>query len=137
MSAIVNTKRAIERRLQASFPSLKIAFEGVNFKPPANELYLICNFKVNKPTDPTLGREYYRESITANIFVCDVLNKGTSNAFAKAEEIRGYFDKGLTLTESSTVIHILSTPQISGSTVTNDRVVVPLMITCTVEVLRN
>ena len=136
MGAIVDTKKAIERRLKQQFPTLQIAYEGVSFTPPNNAMYLVINFRVNKPTDPVLNKWYYRENITCNIFVCDLPNKGTGNAYSKAEEVRLAFDKGLTLIEGTTSIHILSTPQIAGSSIASDRVIVPVIISCTAEVSR-
>lgn len=127
-SPIIDTKRAVERYLSQMTPSIPIAYEGVNFTPPANQMYLITQLVINQPDDPTVGDRYYRERITFQVFVCDLLNKGTSDALAKAEAIRERFDKGLTLTENSMRIHVTRTPQISGAIVTNSRLVVPVNI---------
>lgn len=137
MSAILDTKRAVERVLANAFSTTKIAYEGVAFKPPSDELYLSVSFRVNTPTDPTLGTEHYRENISCNIFVVDVANKGTANAYAKAELVRNALDKGTALLEGSTRIHVLSTPQIAGSSVNTARIIVPVIVSLTVEVYRN
>lgn len=125
---IIDTKKAVERHLSTMTPSIAIAYEGVNFNPPANDMYLATQFVINQPDDPTVGDKYYRERITFQVFVCDVLNKGTANALAKAEAIRERFDKGLTLVENSLRIHVTRTPQIAGTIITNSRLVVPVNI---------
>ena len=131
MSAILNTKRASERRLNTL--GLPIAFEGSSFTPP-NSLYLRCQFQIRNPDDPVIGDKYYRERIQFQVFVADVLNTGTGNALEKAELVRGLFPKGHTLIESGTRIYVLGTPQISGTIITNDRLVVPVMIDLVAEV---
>lgn len=133
---ILDTKRAVERVLASTFSTTKIAYEGVSFKPPSDELYLSVSFRVNTPSDPVLGKEYYRENISCNILVIDVPNKGTANAYAKAELVRAALDKGITLQEGSTRIHVLSTPQIAGSSVNTARIVVPVIVSLTAEVYR-
>ena len=84
MSAILNTKKAVERKLKNQFPAMKIAWEGVSFSPPNNETYLRTQLVIRPPDEPTIGDKYYRERISFQVFVCDVQNKGTSNAFSIA-----------------------------------------------------
>lgn len=133
MSAILDAKRAIERRLSTAFPTTAIAYENANFTAPAG-LYIRTSWKINKPTDDTVGTNCYRENITFIAFVCDVLNKGTSNAIAVAEQIRTLFYKRLSLQENTTRIHVLKQPEISSAGTSADRLVVPVMISLTVEV---
>lgn len=133
MSAILDTKKAVEKRLKAAFSTTNISWEGISFKPSA-DLYLRTQFVIRNPDDPVIGDKYYRERISFQVFVCDVQNKGSSNAFSKAEEIRQLFQKGLTLTESQTHIYILNTPRIQGSIVAEDRLIVPVMIELVAEV---
>jgi hypothetical protein len=127
-SPILNTKKALERRLNNQFSTTPTAYEGVAFTPPANALYFHTQFIVRPPEDPTLGLGFYREQMTFQVFVCDVINKGTANAISVAEQVRSLFNKGLTLTESGTRIHITRTPQIDSANVIEDRVVVPVLI---------
>jgi len=125
MSAILDTKRALERRLNTlGYPT---AYESSNFTAP-DSLYLRTQFIVNSPEDPVIGDKYYRERITFQVFVADRLNIGTANAFTVAEQIRSLFDKGLVLNEGSTSIYILGTPRVAGSVVTTERLVVPVSI---------
>ena len=61
MSPILNAKKAMERRLTTLVPVNNIAFEGVTFKPPNNQMYLAVQFRVNRPDEPVIGSKYYRE----------------------------------------------------------------------------
>lgn len=132
-SPISSTKKACERRLATLSPAIPTAYENVAFTPPTS-LYLRTQFTVQNPDDPVFGRGYYRERITFQVFVCEELNKGTANANSKAEAIRTLFTKGTSLAEDGYVIHVLQTPQIAGSAVTTDRLVIPVMIDLVVEV---
>ena len=132
-SPISSTKRAVERRLNTLSPSVPIAYENVSFVPPTG-MYLRTQFTIQNPDDPVYGSGYYREQITFQVFVCEELNKGTTTAQTKAEAIRTLFTKGTSFTEDDYRIHVLQTPQIAGSVVTSDRLVIPVLIGLTVEV---
>lgn len=132
-SPIVSTKKALERRLSQLTPTLPIAYENVAFTPPAG-MYLRVQFNIQPPDDPVFGKGYYRERLQFNIFVCEELNKGTSNAQTKAEAIRELFKKGTYLLEDTYSIHILTTPQIAGSVITIDRLIIPVLINVVTEV---
>lgn len=131
MSAILNTKKAVERRLATL--GLPTAYESVNFTAP-NTLYLQTQFQIGTPEDPVIGDKYYRERISFQIFIADLLNHGTATAYNTAEQIRQLFDKGLTLIEGATRIYVLGTPQVSGAIVTNDRLIVPVLVDLIAEV---
>lgn len=131
--AIVEAKRAIRKRLAALTPKYPTAFEGISFTPPAG-LYQRLQFVVSPPTDPVFGKGYYRENMEVQIFVADILDKGTEAAELRAEEIRNWFHKGLTLIEGDYKLHILRTPQVAGAAVAADRVIVPVLIPVVVEV---
>lgn len=132
-SPITSTKRAVERRLNTLSPSIPTSYENVSFTPPAS-MYLRTQFTIQSPDDPTFGKGYYRERITFQVFICEELNKGTSNAQSKAEAIRSLFSKGTVLVEDNYRINILTTPQIAGSVGTTDRLVIPILISLVVEV---
>lgn len=132
-SPISSTKRAVERRLNTLSPSVPIAYENVSFIPPTG-MYLRTQFTIQNPDDPVYGTGYYREQTTFQVFVCEELNKGTVSAQTKAEAIRTLFTKGTSFIEDGYRIHVLQTPQIAGSIVTSDRLVIPILIGLTVEV---
>lgn len=134
MSAVLNTKRALERRLSQGLTGVSIAYEGVSFTPPNNATYLRTQFLIAQPDDPTIGDLYYRERITFQVFVVGLSNKGTASALQTAEQVRALFKKGTTLNESGTNIYVLGTPKISGTSVVNDRIIIPVMIEIVAEV---
>lgn len=132
-SPIINLKKAAERKLSTLSPSIPTAYEGFEFIAPSS-MYLRTQFVIQLPDDPTIGSNYYRERILFQVFICDELNKGTVGAYAVAESIRSLFSKGMTMQESTNNIYVLNTPQISGSMVTNSRLIIPVMINLVVEV---
>ena len=100
-------------------------------------MYLYTQLVILTPDEPTIGDRYYRERIQFQVFVCDVLNKGTVNALTVAEQIRALFDKGTTLVQNTSTIHIVSTPRIDSPTVTEDRIVVPVIVELWTEVYKD
>lgn len=114
-------------------PDLPTAYEGVNFDPPSS-IYQSCQFIIEKPTDPVFGLGYYRERINFQIFISDISGKGTTTALERAELIREKFKKGTTLFEEDVKILILETPQIMGTLISQDRVIVPVQIKVIAEV---
>lgn len=130
---ILNTKKAAERRLAAMTPNLPTAYESHNFDPPTG-MYQRTQFVIRRPEDPVLGTGYHRERIQFQVFVVDKTGEGTGDAIQRAELIRQQFAKGTVMIENGTRIHVLSTPQIAGSTVVNSRVVVPVLIDLVAEV---
>ena len=131
MSAILNTKRLTERRLNTL--SIPVAYENASFTPPSTA-YLRVQFSIRTPDDPVIGDKYYRERISLQVFVADQLNIGTANAISIAESVKALFPKGETFDELGTNIYVLTTPRISGSVVTRERLIVPVLIDLVAEV---
>ena len=134
MMAIVEIKRAAERYLNTLTPSAPTGWEGVSFSPPADQLYQRVQFLVQTPDDPVFGTGFHRERVTMQVFVVGVINKGSSEVISRAELIRDRFKKGLVLTENNIKIHVLRTPQISGTTIASDRIICPVIIELVAEV---
>ena len=132
--AIVEIKRAAERHLNALTPTVQIGWENVSFDPPKDQLYQRVQFLVQTPEDPVLGTGFHRERITMQIFVVGMINKGTSEVLSRAELIRDKFKKGLVLVENNVRIHVLRTPQISGTAIASDRIICPVIIELVAEV---
>jgi hypothetical protein len=132
MSALLQAKKAIEVRLATL--GLPVAYENVEFKPTANQKYLILQFSIRNPDDPTIGDVYYRERLEAQVFVCDLLNQGTASALTTAESIRSLFPKGWYINQGGYNVYTFNTAQIKGAVKTNDRLVVPVMIDFVAEV---
>lgn len=135
--AIIEVKRAAERRLTALTPTVATGWEGVSFTPPENAMYQRVQFLVSPPEDPVLGTGFHRELVTMQVFVAGLLNKGSAEVLNRAELIRSHFPKGLTMTEGNVRMHILRTPQVAGVSVAADRVVCPVFIQFVAEVYSN
>lgn len=131
--AIIQIKRAAERKLIALSPSFPTAWESVTFDPPTG-LYQRVQFTIQTPDDPVLGTGFHRERMTMQVFVVGNTNKGTSEVLERAELIRNHFAKGLVLTEDAIKIHVLSTPQIAGNSIVSERVICPVIIQLVAEV---
>ncbi len=131
--AIIEIKRASERRLNALAPAVQTAWEGVSFNPP-DGLYQRVQFTIQSPDDPVLGTGFHRERMTMQVFVVGAANKGTSEVINRAELIRNHFAKGLVMQEGNVKIHVLTTPQIAGNTIVSERVICPVLIQLVAEV---
>lgn len=131
--AIIEIKRAAERRLSTLSPVLPTAYEGVTFNPP-DGLYQRVQFTIQTPDDPVLGTGFHRERVTMQIFIVGAANKGTSEVITRAELIRNHFTKGLVLQEGNVKIHVLKTPQVAGNTVVSERVICPVLIELVAEI---
>lgn len=134
MAEILNIKKALERKLETITGSIATAFEGVSFIPPEGVMYQRCQFLINSPDDPTFPAGYHRERLEMQVFVCDIKGNGTTAAFTRAELIRNTFYKSLSLIEGATKIFILRTPQIGSAFITQDRIIVPVLIPIIAEV---
>lgn len=135
MPAIKDIKKAAEVRLASLTPALPTSYEGKNFIPPDSGMYQICQIVIQSPDDPVFGTGYYRERVQFQVFVSAPSGAGTGDALTRAELIRNHFAKGLSLTEGTTVIHVLSTPYLGSARVVNNRILVPVLINLTCEVL--
>lgn len=135
-TSILDAKRAVERVLKGTNLTIPIAYENVAFTPPTSGMYITCQFQIQRPTDPVFGAGYHRENIEFQVFVVDDINSasGTTAGFTKALQIRSNFKKGTTFTEGTTRIHILETPQVSGSMQLNNKMWYPVIIPLLVEV---
>ena len=131
--SIIKAEKAVRRHLLTLSPQLPTAYEAIPFTAPTG-MYQRLQFVISRPTDPVLGTGYYRENIEVQIFVVDKLDVGTTNAETRAELIRDWFHKGLTLTEGTFRMHVLKTPHVSSAAVAADKIIVPVLIPLTVEV---
>ncbi len=125
--SIEQIKRAVERHY-SQMPSMwSTAYEGVNFDPPDGN-YVVTQFKVNKPSDPTLGLGYHRENLQFQAFVLIPRGKGTGDATRQAELIRNRFAKGTYLNEAGIRIYVLNTPSVGSATIVQGRIMVPVLV---------
>ncbi len=132
--SVLKTKVELEKRLAAAFPSTPIAYEGVAFTPPEAATYIYCQINRQRTIDPVFGSKYRREQLTFQTFVVTPYNIGTGSATTLAEQIRDLFPRGLMLPVDNLRIHVLDTPDVNGSMLYDNRIVVPVMVPVTVEV---
>ena len=124
---LLNIKKAFEKKLATLSPAIATAYEGVSFTPstaPYQRVMLVPS----QPLNPTIGTEHYREVGSFQVFLNYPANKGSGEAIARASQIRTLFKRGTTLIEDTTEVKILTTPQISGNSIVQDRIVVPVII---------
>jgi hypothetical protein len=134
--AIIQVKRAAERKLNILTPTVPTAWEGVSFTPP-DTIYQRVQFTIQSPDDPVLGTGFYRERMTMQVFVVGAANKGTSEVISRAELVRNHFKKGTVFTEDGVHIHVLRTPQVAGTSIASDRIICPVLIELVAEVYSN
>jgi hypothetical protein len=132
--SVLKTEKALIKHLNLLTPALPTAYEAASFTPPTT-IYQRVQFRVNQPDDPVLGTGYYRERIEMQIFVNAPTNKGTGEALSRAEILRQHFKKSTTLPEAGVLVHVLETPHISGTIAVGDRIICPVLISATAEVL--
>ena len=132
--SVLKTQKGLIKHLNLLVPAVPTAYEGASFNAPAT-IYQRLQFRINQPDDPVLGTGYYRERIEMQIFVNAPTNKGTGEALTRAELLRTHFKKGTTISEDGILIHILETPQISGTVAFGDRIICPVLIDVVAEVL--
>jgi hypothetical protein len=131
--AILEIKKAAERHLSTLTPTIPTAWEGVSFTPPTG-LYQRVQLSIQSPDDPVLGAGFHRERVTLQIFLSGKSNKGTAEVITQAELIRSHFKKSTVLLEGNVKIHVLTTPQIAGTSIVSDRVICPVLIELVAEV---
>jgi hypothetical protein len=131
--SILETKRALERRLMALTPTIPTAFEGVTFDPPVT-MYQRVQLMVKNPVDPVFSAGYHRDEMQFQIFIVDAPNNGTAAALTRAELTRNWFKKGTTFEEGAFRIHILTTPKVGSTAQIGNRTIIPVMIDVVTEV---
>lgn len=126
-------KKALEKHLAALTPSISTAYEALSFTPVPGTPYQKVQISTQRPENPTLGDDYYRDRGEFQVFLCYPTNKGTGEVLTRAELLREHFKRGTTLVEGGATVLITRTPQIAGTAIIGDRVIVPVLITYSVE----
>lgn len=134
--ALSNIKKALEKHLALLTPALSTAYESVSFSPVQGVPYQRVYTIPRRPENPTIGDSYYREVGEFQIFLAYPNNKGSGEILARAELVQQHFARGTTLTEGGLDINIMRTPQIAGSTISGDRIMVPVIIQYSAGVLQ-
>lgn len=126
---LTDIKKAFEKKLQTLSPALSTAYEGVAFTPVSGTPYQAVQLVPRRTENPSVGDDHYRDTGEFQVFLAYPTNSGSATILARAEALRTHFKRGTSLVEGSTTVLITRTPQISGTTVVGDRLVVPVIIT--------
>lgn len=103
---------ALESRLAALTPALPTAYENVAYTPSLSTAFQRLALLRAAPENPALGSSFYREVGVFQIMLCFPLSGGPGLADDRARLIRGWFQRGSSLTASGTTVTIQSTPTI-------------------------
>ena len=128
-------RQALETTLANVPPTVPPAFEGVDFDPP-NGLYQRCQLIIRQPDDNVFGTAYYRENVDLQVFVVIPSGNGLGDALEHAERLRTTFFKGWYMQQGEVSLSVLRTPQIGSTMPADGKVVIPVTIRLTCEVMR-
>ena len=130
MASLKSIKAALEARLVAISSPLPTSWENVVFVPPVDgAAYQSVDLLPARPDNPTLGDGFYREIGLLQVTLSYPLNGGSGAAYAKAEAIRDWFPRGLSLTSGGITVKISRTPAIGPKRINQDRFAIPISIT--------
>lgn len=124
----LNIRKAFEKKMIAFSPAISLSFENVSFTPASNVPYAALTLSPADVRNPTLGDNYHREVGLFQVLLCFPIGQGTNAVATKAEEIKLYFKRGTTLTESDTVVIVDKTPSIGRAYVENNRLCIPVRV---------
>ena len=127
--SIKQIKAAMESRLLAIASPLPTQWENVLFSPPADgSEYQKVDMLPAAPANPTLGDGFFRELGLMQVLLSYPINKGSGAVYAKAEAIRDWFPRGLSLSSGGITVLIDRTPTVGPGRVANDRFLMPISI---------
>jgi Bacteriophage related domain of unknown function len=129
MASLKSIKAALEARLVAIASPLPTQWENVVFTPPADgSAYQAADLLPASPDNPTLGDGFYRELGLFQVMLSYPLNGGSGPVYAKAEAIRDWFPRGLSLTSGGITVKVERTPAIGPKRVVQDRFTLPITV---------
>lgn len=129
MASLKAIKAALEGRLVAIANPLPTQWENKAFIPPADgSEYQIADLLPAEPDNPSLGDGFYRERGLLQVTLCYPLGGGSGPVYAKAEAIRDWFPRGLSLSGTGVVVRIHRTPSIGPKLQSPDRFVLPISV---------
>lgn len=121
-------RRALEKRLAAMTPSLSTAWENAQFTPVSGTPYQRVNLMPNTPDNSTQGGKMYFDRGIFQVTLCYPMGTGPNAAESKAQAVRDWFWRGLSLIEGAITVHITDTPRISPAMVDGDRFCIPVSV---------
>lgn len=121
-------RAALESKLNAISPAVSTAWENVPFEPAIGQMYQRAFMLPAGADNTTFGNTLRRESGIFQVSVCAPLGNGSYDAITRAEVIRNWFYRGLTLTQSGVLVRILRTASIAPAITEEANYVVPVSI---------
>lgn len=119
---------ALETRLNALTPALATGWENVNFVPPVNANYQVVAVLFAEPENPTLGTGFYRQRGYLQVALHYQQNNGKGDALARAELLRSWFPRGLSMVASGVTTTVDKTPEIGNGQIEGDAFVVRIKV---------
>lgn len=119
---------ALETRLNAIASPIATAWENVEFTPVGGVPYQKVDILFAEPENPTFGANFNRQRGFMQVQLRYPLNTGRQAALARAEAIKNWFPRGLSLSDSGVTAIVEKTPEISKGGVVEDRYVVNVRI---------
>lgn len=120
-------RMALETRLKAIATPLSTAWENALFTPVANTPYQQVNLVLAAPINPEMGR-LYQENGYMQVTLRYPLNTGAGAAQTRAQAIRDWLYRGLSVAANGLTVTINRTPAIGASFVDGDRFCIPVKI---------
>lgn len=120
-------RQALETRLNAMSPALPTAWENVSFTPVATG-YQRVNILPAETRNPTFGGGMAMETGIMQVSLCYPIENGSATAAARAESLRAWFYRGLSLTASNVTVIIDKTPSIAPAQYEPGLYVIPVSI---------
>lgn len=127
MTGIADVRSALEARLNAIALPLDSQWENTNYVPVSGTPYQKIDLLLADPVNPEMGR-LYQETGYMQVSLRFAINEGAGAASAKAQSIRDWFYRGLTLAANGLTVTINRTPIIRSAFIDGDRFVVPVKI---------
>lgn len=127
--SVVDIRAALEARLQSMADYLGDAntqWENTAFTP-ADAAYQSVYLLLADPINPEMGG-YIQQQGYMQVTLRYPANKGSGDAAAQAQKIRGWFYKGLSLAANGFTVTINKTPTVSPGANDGDRYAVPVKI---------
>jgi hypothetical protein len=124
-SAISN---ALEAKLNAMAPAISTAWENVEFTPVGDVEYQSVDILFAEPENPVFSNSFNRQRGFMQVQLRYPLNTGRNAALARAEAVKNWFPRGLSLLDSGVTTIVEKTPEISKGGIVGDRYVVNVRI---------
>jgi hypothetical protein len=125
MTGAPDAKIALETRLAAIASPLATQWENALYTPISGTPYQQAYLLLAEPNNSEMGR-YYQEQGIFQINLRYPINVGAGAAWARAQALREWFYRGLSLAANGLTVTINRTPTIAPGAIDGDRYVLPV-----------